>query len=366
MPPTFDAYHRWLGISPKDQPPHHYRLLGIDLFESDPEVIRDAAEQRIAHVRRYQLGPNAALSQQILNELAGAKACLLDQERKAAYDAQLYQQMADRGLNATAAGAEPAALVPPPGSVPLESPPREADQGPLEFPLIAPRPVRRPSPRRVGGLLWLVPLVLSGSIAAWFALAETAPLGEAPSKPKLKTPQPAQPDVKNQDGPAAEARKPQPQEPKLPPPASPQPHPSAEASPAPSPFTAEIHEGRGCGRVQIGMSREALIALLGPPEAGSTDQFLTWAKKFHFHCFFRHARGVGELRFNPGFPGKLASGIGFGSSEADVRRSYGEPNSTRTSNGCQGLDYTQKGVLIFLRDDHVCQIIVTEVSGKSR
>ncbi len=28
MPDSFDPYHRWLGISPKDQPPNRYRLLG--------------------------------------------------------------------------------------------------------------------------------------------------------------------------------------------------------------------------------------------------------------------------------------------------------------------------------------------------
>jgi hypothetical protein len=59
---AFDPYHRWLGIPPKNQPPNHYRLLGIDLFESDPDVIRDAAEQRIAHVRTYQLGSYAEIS----------------------------------------------------------------------------------------------------------------------------------------------------------------------------------------------------------------------------------------------------------------------------------------------------------------
>lgn len=86
MSDTFDPYHRWLGIPPKDLPPNHYRLLALELFESDPEVIRDAAEQRIAHVRTYQLGPHSAFSQKILNELAAAKACLLDTETKAAYD----------------------------------------------------------------------------------------------------------------------------------------------------------------------------------------------------------------------------------------------------------------------------------------
>ena len=42
MSDAFDPYHRWLGIPPDEQPPHHYRLLGINAFETDPEVIRDA------------------------------------------------------------------------------------------------------------------------------------------------------------------------------------------------------------------------------------------------------------------------------------------------------------------------------------
>jgi hypothetical protein len=90
----FDPYHRWLGISPKDQPPDHYRLLGIDRFEADPEVIRDAAERQMGHVRRYALGPQRDLSQKILNELGAAKACLLNPKKKAAHDERLRANVA--------------------------------------------------------------------------------------------------------------------------------------------------------------------------------------------------------------------------------------------------------------------------------
>ena len=27
---AFDPYHKWLGIPPKQQPPDHYRLLGVE------------------------------------------------------------------------------------------------------------------------------------------------------------------------------------------------------------------------------------------------------------------------------------------------------------------------------------------------
>ena len=87
--PNFDPYHKWLGISPKDQPPNHYRLLGIDLFESDPDVISAAADQRMVHVRSFQSGKNSDLSQRVLNEIAAARVCLLSPEKKAEYDAML-------------------------------------------------------------------------------------------------------------------------------------------------------------------------------------------------------------------------------------------------------------------------------------
>ncbi len=89
MVTAFDPYHVWLGIAPKDQPANLYRLLGIDLFESNSRVIESAAAQRMLHLRTFHLGPYSELSQQILNEVAAARSCLLAPDRKAAYDAEL-------------------------------------------------------------------------------------------------------------------------------------------------------------------------------------------------------------------------------------------------------------------------------------
>jgi len=89
----FDPYLKWLGIRPKDQPPHHYRLLGIDLFESDPDVISNAADARMLLVKTFQTGSNASLSQKILNEVAAAKVCLLSPQKKAEYDRRLREKL---------------------------------------------------------------------------------------------------------------------------------------------------------------------------------------------------------------------------------------------------------------------------------
>lgn len=85
----FNPYHKWLGISGATDTPDHYRLLGIESFESDPDVIASAADRQMAHLRKYQAGPHAALSQQILNEIAKAKVCLLNDEKKRKYDSSL-------------------------------------------------------------------------------------------------------------------------------------------------------------------------------------------------------------------------------------------------------------------------------------
>lgn len=90
----FDAYRKWLGIPPKDQPPNHYRLLGVELFEDDLDVIEGAADRQMAFIRQYQSGEHATEAANILNELAAARLCLLKPATKTAYDAKLRQQLA--------------------------------------------------------------------------------------------------------------------------------------------------------------------------------------------------------------------------------------------------------------------------------
>ncbi len=87
----FDPYRKWLGIQPKDQPPNHYRLLGVDLFEDDLDVIEGAADRLMNFVRQYQSGEHAGDAARILNELAAARLCLLKPTTKAAYDKKLRQ-----------------------------------------------------------------------------------------------------------------------------------------------------------------------------------------------------------------------------------------------------------------------------------
>lgn len=128
---AFDPYYRWLGIPPEEQPPHHYRLLGVATFESDPEVIGQAADQRMAYLRKVQIGPHGSDSQRLLNEIAAARRCLLSAQHRPAYDAQLRAKLAPQ-----APASPPLPSVGPPlvpGSGPFLPP-----GGPLHPPTVLP------------------------------------------------------------------------------------------------------------------------------------------------------------------------------------------------------------------------------------
>lgn len=89
----FDPYYKWLAIPPSEQPPNHYRLLGVPVFTADADVIENAADQRMSHLRSFQVGKHSADSQRLLNEVSHARACLLVPERRKEYDAALKKKL---------------------------------------------------------------------------------------------------------------------------------------------------------------------------------------------------------------------------------------------------------------------------------
>lgn len=115
MSSEFDPYYTWLAIPPKDQPPNHYRLLGIETFETNIQVIDAAANRQLSYLQEMASGAHRKHAQQILNEVAGARRCLLDADRKAKYDKKLEAELEEaKPATAVVATAEspPAAAKP--------------------------------------------------------------------------------------------------------------------------------------------------------------------------------------------------------------------------------------------------------------
>jgi hypothetical protein len=143
MADGFNPYHVWLGIRPEEQPANHYRLLSLRLFESSADVIDNAADRQMAHLRTIQVGKHVDLSQRLLNEVAAARICLLDPKKRAAYDQQLRAKLA-AASPATASGAEPHAAG---GSAIQRQPPRRAT-GPAPASPMASIPTAAPLPQQ--------------------------------------------------------------------------------------------------------------------------------------------------------------------------------------------------------------------------
>src|SRR5206468_1245494 len=59
------------------------------LFESNANVIENAADRQMKHLQSFKIGAKAALSQRLLTEVSAARVQLLDPTRKTAYDAAL-------------------------------------------------------------------------------------------------------------------------------------------------------------------------------------------------------------------------------------------------------------------------------------
>jgi hypothetical protein len=95
----FDPYHRWFGIPPHEQPPTHFRLLGVSDREDDPEVIASAAKRQFQIVKGQSGGPHSMEAKRLLHEILAARTVLMDPVQRQTYRARL--QRADCPFDST-------------------------------------------------------------------------------------------------------------------------------------------------------------------------------------------------------------------------------------------------------------------------
>ncbi len=124
-----DPYLAWLDVPVDARPVNHYRLLGLREKEASVDAIESAADRVQRHVKQYSSGEHSGAASKILAEIKDARDCLLDPQRKRAYDAQL----GDRAKFETAIKPPPpvpgrpiaeqkiAAAPPPGGSLPTSA-----------------------------------------------------------------------------------------------------------------------------------------------------------------------------------------------------------------------------------------------------
>ena len=90
----FDPYHAWLGIPKWDQPANAYRLLGVEGFEKNRQVIEAAANRQMAYLQEISAGDeHIDESQKLLSQISRARVVLLNPAKKKAYDKKLSTQL---------------------------------------------------------------------------------------------------------------------------------------------------------------------------------------------------------------------------------------------------------------------------------
>lgn len=89
-----DDYYRLLGIRVDCVPPSHYQFLGLAEFENSQDRIQLAVRELDSKLRAVIQGPDVALAQQMLNQIAAAKICLTDKSLKSRYDETLNAKLA--------------------------------------------------------------------------------------------------------------------------------------------------------------------------------------------------------------------------------------------------------------------------------
>ncbi|MES2793032.1 MAG: hypothetical protein V4719_25695 [Planctomycetota bacterium] len=97
MPSKFDPDYQWLGILRQDQSPHSYRLLGLEPFEADPQVIAAAADRQLGFLRQPHSGATAHDCQKLLNEVSHARLRLLKPAAKQTSDFELRGKLKGAG-----------------------------------------------------------------------------------------------------------------------------------------------------------------------------------------------------------------------------------------------------------------------------
>ena len=127
MSSPFDPYYKWLGIPPREQPPNHYRLLGIELFEADDEVIEAATNRQMSYLQQLSSGENIEHAQKLLGEVSRARVCLINAKQKNEYDAKLRGELAAPGTDFIAEEFDPD---PPVDRDRRKSPPGRAGEPP--------------------------------------------------------------------------------------------------------------------------------------------------------------------------------------------------------------------------------------------
>ncbi|MEM9827311.1 MAG: hypothetical protein AAF958_12010 [Planctomycetota bacterium] len=158
--------HQWLGIPPEEQPPNHYRLLGVSLFETDENVIDAAADRQLTYLHSLINGSDADVAEALANDVSQARLTLLNSSDRAEYDAGLKARLATRETRAaleTPAGGRSSDNAAPAAGTPMQPPSEAVSKSPTPVatwvPVTSQTRTQRTRKHGFSGLQWAFLLI---------------------------------------------------------------------------------------------------------------------------------------------------------------------------------------------------------------
>ena len=110
-------YHLMLDVPEDITSPDHYQLLGLERFEDDQDVIKEATLDANEKLLAWQNSKYHRECDQLMDEVVAAREVLLDTKRKAKYDERLRQRLGiEESPDASEEPDEEIALAPVPPS----------------------------------------------------------------------------------------------------------------------------------------------------------------------------------------------------------------------------------------------------------
>ena len=118
-----------------------------------------------------------------------------------------------------------------------------------------------------------------------------------------------------------------------------------------------IKEGVGWQGFSVGENANRLMDVFGAPDKHSTGRMMKWTKA-GIDCLLNDRNEAMELRFEKRFKGVTESGVTFGMPVAQVRHIYGDAETLDWRGGGMKLIWPHRGILIWVHDNTVYQIVV--------
>src|SRR5438094_447354 len=102
-----DLYGEWLMVPAGTRPPNYFDLLGLPLDVEDAGAIDQAARRQAKRVKEHQSEAPAGQCADLMQEIARARAVLLDPAKRTAYRASLAGKPVDAWWRSEAPAAAP-------------------------------------------------------------------------------------------------------------------------------------------------------------------------------------------------------------------------------------------------------------------